>query len=167
MLIDTGPLVAAALTGDRHHRESIDLFTAANLAGEPLLVPAPVVSEVGYLIEREAGPRAEAAFAQSLAEEQFEVIDLLPTDWSRVAELPANVRRPPARHRGRLRGCRCRAPEDRRDRHTGSPTLHDCQAESHRCVRTPAGLTGCESCPMRPAPVVTLTTSASRVTSPV
>ncbi len=46
-----------------------------------------MVSEVGYLIEREAGPRAEAAFAQSLAEEQFEVIDLLPTDWSRVAEL--------------------------------------------------------------------------------
>ncbi|MEI2779100.1 MAG: hypothetical protein V9G19_24700 [Tetrasphaera sp.] len=32
MLIDTGPLVAAALTGDRHHRESIDLFTAAVVA---------------------------------------------------------------------------------------------------------------------------------------
>ncbi|HPB71471.1 MAG TPA: PIN domain-containing protein [Phycicoccus sp.] len=87
MLIDTGPLVAAALTRDRQHRACVDLFTRAHWAGERLLIPAPVVSEVGYLLEREGGPRVEAAFAQSLADQQFVVVDLLLADWRRVAEL--------------------------------------------------------------------------------
>jgi uncharacterized protein len=67
VIVDTGPIVAAALTRDVHHRASVDLFTAAHLADEPLLVPAPVVTEVCYLLAREAGQRAEAAFLTSLA----------------------------------------------------------------------------------------------------
>jgi predicted nucleic acid-binding protein len=41
MLVDTGPIVAAALTRDVHHRACVDLFTSAHLAGERLLVPSP------------------------------------------------------------------------------------------------------------------------------
>jgi uncharacterized protein len=39
ILVDTGPIVAAALTRDVHHRACVDLFTAAHLVGDPLLEP--------------------------------------------------------------------------------------------------------------------------------
>ncbi len=87
ILLDTGPIVAAALTRDAHHRTCVDLFTAAHLAGDRLLVPAPVVTEVCYLLEREAGPRAEAAFLESLADGDLEVIDLERSDWLRTSGL--------------------------------------------------------------------------------
>jgi uncharacterized protein len=35
ILVDTGPIVAAALTGDMHHRACVDLFTSAHLARQP------------------------------------------------------------------------------------------------------------------------------------
>jgi len=44
VILDTGPIVAAALTRDIHHRACVDLFTAAHLASDPLLVPSPVVT---------------------------------------------------------------------------------------------------------------------------
>jgi uncharacterized protein len=37
ILVDTGPIVAAALTRDSNHRAGVDLFTSAHLAGEQLL----------------------------------------------------------------------------------------------------------------------------------
>jgi predicted nucleic acid-binding protein len=87
ILVDTGPIVAAALTRDTHHRACVDLFTAAHLAGDALAVPAPVVTEACYLLAREAGSRAEAAFLDSLGHGDLEVVDLEPVDWCRAAEL--------------------------------------------------------------------------------
>lgn len=87
IVIDTGPIVAAALTRDVHHRACVDLFTSAHLAGEQLVVPAQVVTEVCYLLAREAGPRAEAPFLTSLADGDFGVIGLETSDWRRTAEL--------------------------------------------------------------------------------
>lgn len=87
MIVDTGPIVAAALTRDVHHRACVDLFTSAHLAGVSLLVPAPVVTEVCYLLQREAGARAEAAFLVSLADGDLAVVDLEAADWRRAAEL--------------------------------------------------------------------------------
>ena len=55
ILVDTGPIVAAALTRDAHHRACVDLFTAAHLAGDVLAGPPPVVTEACYLLAREAG----------------------------------------------------------------------------------------------------------------
>ncbi len=52
-----------------------------------MLVPGPVVAEVGYLIAREAGARVEAAFLQSLADGDFEPVDLTRADYTRMAEL--------------------------------------------------------------------------------
>ena len=87
MIVDTGPIVAAALKRDVYHRASVDLFTAAHLSGEQLLVPAPVVTEVCYMLAREAGHRAEAAFLASLADGDFVVIDLVADDWRRAGAL--------------------------------------------------------------------------------
>jgi len=57
IVCDTGPLVAAALANDDHHHTCVELFTGLHLARRPLLVPATVVAEVGYLLCREAGPK--------------------------------------------------------------------------------------------------------------
>jgi uncharacterized protein len=87
ILVDTGPIVAAALTRDVHHRACVDLFTAAHMAGDLLAVPSPVVTEACYLLAREAGARAEAAFPSSLADGDLHVVELETTDWRRAAEL--------------------------------------------------------------------------------
>jgi predicted nucleic acid-binding protein len=63
------------------------MFTAARLAGDRFLIPATVVAEVGYLIDREAGPAAEALFLRSLSEGDFEPVDLIGDDFGRMAEL--------------------------------------------------------------------------------
>jgi hypothetical protein len=53
---DTGPLVAAGDRDRDHNRACTDLFTGLHLARRQILVPAPVVAEVGYLLQRVAGP---------------------------------------------------------------------------------------------------------------
>lgn len=87
IICDTGPLVAAALVNDQHHRASVDLFTGLHLAHRAIIVPATVVAEVGYLLEREAGPHVEAAFLQSMANGDFEPADLTGEDYARMADL--------------------------------------------------------------------------------
>ena len=67
IVCDTGPLVAAADRDDQHNRACTDLFAGLHLARRPILVPAPVVAEVGYLLGRTGGARVEAAFLQYLA----------------------------------------------------------------------------------------------------
>lgn len=62
-------------------------MTSMHLAGRDLLIPAPVVAEVGYLLAREAGAQIEAAFLQSLAATDFIVVDLVAADYERMAEL--------------------------------------------------------------------------------
>ena len=73
LICDTGPLVAAALTRDPDHRSCVDLFTGVHLAGRQVVMPAPVVAEVGYLLGAKAGPKTEAAFLRSLSAGDFEV----------------------------------------------------------------------------------------------
>jgi len=89
ILCDTGPLVAAALSNDSHHRECVDLLTGLHLAGRRLLLPAPVTAEVGYLLAREAGPDVEALFLRSVADGDLEPVDLTAADYARMAELVA------------------------------------------------------------------------------
>jgi predicted nucleic acid-binding protein len=87
ILCDTGPLVAAALSNDDHHRACVDLLTGLHLAGRSLLLPAPVTAEVGYLLAREAGAIVESLFLRSVADGDFEPVDLTPDDYARMAEL--------------------------------------------------------------------------------
>ena len=87
ILCDSGPLFAAAASNDAAHRECVDLFTGLRLAGRRLIVPQTVVAEVGYLLERWVGPDLEAAFLQAIGEGDFEVANLEPQDFLRMAEL--------------------------------------------------------------------------------
>jgi uncharacterized protein len=87
ILLDTGPLVAVALSDDANHRRCTDLLTALHLNAEPMLIPSLVVTEVCYLLEREGGPRVEAGFLRSLADEDFTVVDLESADYRRAEEL--------------------------------------------------------------------------------
>jgi predicted nucleic acid-binding protein len=87
IVCDTGPLVAAALSNDEDHRACVDMFTGLHHASRPVLVPGPVIAEVGYLLEREAGPRVEAKFLRSLATWDLQALDLISDDFARMAEL--------------------------------------------------------------------------------
>lgn len=87
IICDTGPLVAAAINDDAHHRECVDLFTALHLAERAILIPALVVAETGYLIGRDGGPTREAEFLDSLTDGAFSVVDLAEADYQRAAEL--------------------------------------------------------------------------------
>jgi len=87
IICDTGPLVAAALSNDADHRACVRLFTDMHTARRELLVPSTVVAEVGYLLAREAGPRVESLFLQSLANGDFTAVELITSDYARMAEL--------------------------------------------------------------------------------
>ncbi len=87
IVCDTGPLVAAALSNDADHAACIRLFSDMHAAGRDLLVPATVTAEVGYLLNREAGPRVESLFLRSLADGDFTAVDLTTADYARMAEL--------------------------------------------------------------------------------
>jgi predicted nucleic acid-binding protein len=87
IVCDTGPLVAAALSNDADHRACVDLLTGLHLAGRGLLLPAPVTAEVGYLLAREAGARVEAMFLRSVADGDFDPVDLTAGDYARMSEL--------------------------------------------------------------------------------
>jgi predicted nucleic acid-binding protein len=84
LIVDAGPLYAAAATRDRHHTRSVELLTTA---ARPLLVPALVVTEVAYLLADRIGPHAEYAFARSLAVGELLSEPVLDADWPRIAEL--------------------------------------------------------------------------------
>lgn len=87
ILCDTGPLVAAAIVTDPHHYASVELFTGLRLAGRRLLVPATVVAEVGYLLNREGGTRPESSFLRAVAQGDFNLVSLMEPDLSRMADL--------------------------------------------------------------------------------
>jgi len=53
----------------------------------PLVTTALVVAEAGWLIDRQLGAPAEAAFYRSLAAEELTVENLTVADWTRIGEL--------------------------------------------------------------------------------
>ncbi|TCN35288.1 hypothetical protein EV644_11681 [Kribbella orskensis] len=87
IVVDTGPLVAAALSGDTNHNRCVELFTSLHLNAEQLIVPAFVVTEVCFLLEREGGPKLEAGFVRSLAVGDFVVAQADAAALDRIAEL--------------------------------------------------------------------------------
>lgn len=84
MIVDTGPLVAAANRADPHSATCQELLRQAD---GPLIVPALVVAEAGFLIERDLGSLAEARFLRSLAHPRFRVEAVAAADLRRMADL--------------------------------------------------------------------------------
>jgi uncharacterized protein len=84
ILVDTGPLVAAGDLDARIHDVCVE---ALRRARPPRLVPGPVIAEVCYLLAREVGSGAEAAFLRSFGTGFLTPADLGPADLERAAEL--------------------------------------------------------------------------------
>jgi predicted nucleic acid-binding protein len=86
IVVDTGPLYAAADTSDAHHQACAALFTQPP---DQLVIPVSVVVEASFLIERHLGPAAEAKFLGSLGPSDVVVEQLAADDLARMAELVA------------------------------------------------------------------------------
>jgi uncharacterized protein len=84
LLCDTGVLLAAGNIKDQAHRACLKLLSTAE---GPLLVPSPVLGEVGYLLQSRVGPQAEVTFLQSFGGNGFYVAELEDYDIVRMAEL--------------------------------------------------------------------------------
>ncbi len=84
LVVDAGPLYAAAAIRDKHHSRAVDLLSRA---ARPLLVPALVLTEVSYLLSDRIGPHAELAFARAVAGGELVVEPVLDSEWDRIAEL--------------------------------------------------------------------------------
>lgn len=84
LLVDTGPLYAAAASRDRDHARCVELLRTAV---RPLVVPQTVVVEVAYLLADRLGPAAEAAFVRSIQRGELAVEPVLDGDWPRIGEL--------------------------------------------------------------------------------
>jgi hypothetical protein len=84
LVVDAGPLVAAAATRDRNHERCVALLSQAP---RPLIVPTLVVTEVAYFLADRIGDRAERAFARSLRDGELLAEPVEHSDWVRIDEL--------------------------------------------------------------------------------
>jgi uncharacterized protein len=84
LIVDAGPLYAAAATRDQNHDRCVDLLRSAS---RPLVVPALVVTEVAYLLGGRIGPDAESAFGRSIAAGELGVEPVIGPDWERITSL--------------------------------------------------------------------------------
>jgi predicted nucleic acid-binding protein len=84
LVVDAGPLVAAAATRDRNHKRCVELLSSAT---RPLIVPMLVVTEVAYFLEDRLGPNAERAFARAIRDGELIVEPVEPGDWERIDDL--------------------------------------------------------------------------------
>jgi uncharacterized protein len=84
LLCDTGVLLAAGNVKDQAHQTCLRLLRRAE---GPLLVPSPVLGEIGYLLQSRVGPHAEATFLKSFSSDGFHIAELKEHDIRRMAEL--------------------------------------------------------------------------------
>jgi predicted nucleic acid-binding protein len=84
LLVDTGPLVAAADSSDRHYADCRLLLESDK---GPLVTTPLVIAEAAYLIDRQLGPAAEAALLRSIVGGELVVEHLEHADWVRMADL--------------------------------------------------------------------------------
>jgi predicted nucleic acid-binding protein len=87
IVCDTGPLVASVIRRDADYHACTELFTGLHLARRTILVPAPVIAEVGYLVARNAGSTVEAGFLRSFVYGTLTAVDLQVADFERMADL--------------------------------------------------------------------------------
>lgn len=87
IICDTGPFAALSNEKDRYYFVANELFRDFHLTNEDILLPATVLAEVCYWLNRHGGPEVEAAFLDSVADGTFELVDLTTKDIERTAEL--------------------------------------------------------------------------------
>jgi predicted nucleic acid-binding protein len=82
ILIDSGPLVAMADSGDQYHRECL---AASRTVAYPVGTVWPVLTEVMYFLS--GLPRAQEAVWDMIARGSVEILALGPEDAPRIREL--------------------------------------------------------------------------------
>jgi hypothetical protein len=84
LILDTGPLYASLDRSDTDHAACRALIETAD---EPLVIPAPVLVEVDYWIQRRLHPGALVALLADIEAGAYIVADLVAPDYPRVREL--------------------------------------------------------------------------------
>lgn len=84
VVVDTGPLVAVADLDDAHHQTCTDWFDHST---DTVVVPAPVIVEVCWLLASRVSPAAEAAFLAALAQGDPRIEELTAADYQRASHL--------------------------------------------------------------------------------
>jgi uncharacterized protein len=84
LIVDAGPLYAAAARRDIHHERCVALLASSP---RPVLVPALAITEVSYLLADRIGEHAELAFARALAGGELVAEPVIDSDWTRISEL--------------------------------------------------------------------------------
>lgn len=69
---------------DNDHERCTDLLTTTL---EPLVLPEPLLVEIGYMLGSRAGPQAEADFLRDIADGIYTVESMYRTDIERAAHL--------------------------------------------------------------------------------
>ncbi len=83
LVVDTSVLLAAADNADPDHEPCAKAIQNAG----PLVTTALVIAETAYLIGRQLGAAAEAAFFHALADGDLQVETITSADARRIAEL--------------------------------------------------------------------------------
>lgn len=86
LICDTGPLYAAIDRKDEDHEACAELLGASD---EALVIPAPVVVELEWLVTTRLGEAPFDAFLASVVNGEVEVEALAPEDYVRARELCA------------------------------------------------------------------------------
>ncbi len=86
LIVDTGPLVAAADSADPDHEACAGLLQQET---GPLPMTALVVAEAAYMIGRRISAEAEARFFRSIANGDLIIDALIGDDLVRIADLVA------------------------------------------------------------------------------
>jgi predicted nucleic acid-binding protein len=83
IVLDTSGILALLDADDPGHSRCV---TAVRAARSPLLLPAGILGEVGYLLEAKLGTAAVVDFADELSKRSF-VLDCGEHDFARIGEL--------------------------------------------------------------------------------
>ncbi|GIW29365.1 MAG: ribonuclease VapC [Meiothermus sp.] len=83
MLLDSGILIAYYNRRDEWHQAAARLLDAKEI----LLLPAPVIPEVDYLLGKRMGLAAQMALYEDIGSQVYQVVDLSEAGYQRVFEL--------------------------------------------------------------------------------
>ena len=84
LVMDAGPLYASIDKRDAAHSKCVDLL---RLTSEQLVIPAPVLTEVGYWIDKWLDPRLTVALIDDIISGSYRVEELQPIDYVRIRTL--------------------------------------------------------------------------------
>lgn len=92
IIVDTAPLVAAAITNDDNHDACVEVFNRMFSENQTLVVSPFVAAETCYMLKRDGDSSIAAEFLRSLTDGTFSRVDLDAQDILRAADLMEQYR---------------------------------------------------------------------------